>query len=60
MGARKVHSLVDKLYKRKNVELAWEKVRQNKILHDLNSEESEKLLSKTREIIEWAVRNIST
>ena len=25
-GARKVHSLVDKVYKRKNLELAWEKV----------------------------------
>ena len=28
--ARKVHSLVDKVYKRKNLELAWEKVRRNK------------------------------
>lgn len=29
-GARKVHSLVDKVYKRKNLELAWERVRQNR------------------------------
>lgn len=29
-GARKVHSLVDKVYKRKNLELAWEKVKANK------------------------------
>lgn len=29
-GARKVHSLVDKVYKRKNLELAWERVRRNK------------------------------
>jgi len=29
-GERKVHSLVDKVYKRKNLELAWEKVRQNR------------------------------
>lgn len=29
-GTRKVHSLVDKVYKRKNLELAWEKVRSNK------------------------------
>lgn len=28
-GAVKVHSLVDKIYKRKNLELAWEKVRRN-------------------------------
>jgi hypothetical protein len=25
-GARKVHSLIDKVYKRKNLEIAWERV----------------------------------
>jgi RNA-directed DNA polymerase len=29
-GARKVHSLVDKVYQRKNVEMAWEKVKANR------------------------------
>jgi RNA-directed DNA polymerase len=29
-GERKVHSLVDKIYKRKNLEVAWEKVRRNR------------------------------
>ena len=29
-GAGKVHSLVDKVYKMKNLELAWKKVRQNR------------------------------
>jgi RNA-directed DNA polymerase len=29
-GAKKVHSLVDKVYKKKNLELAWQKVRQNR------------------------------
>ncbi len=29
-GAKKVHSLVDKVYKMKNLELAWQKVRQNR------------------------------
>jgi RNA-directed DNA polymerase len=29
-GARKVHSLVDKVYVRKNLALAWEKVRKNR------------------------------
>jgi len=29
-GARKVHSLVDKVYKRKNLEIAWEKVKANR------------------------------
>jgi len=29
-GTRKVHSLVDKVYKRKNLELAWERLKSNK------------------------------
>jgi RNA-directed DNA polymerase len=29
-GARKVHSLVDKVYQRKNLEMAWEKVKVNR------------------------------
>ncbi|PFX11095.1 putative uncharacterized protein YkfC, partial [Stylophora pistillata] len=29
-GERKVHSLVDKIYKEKNLEIAWDKVRRNK------------------------------
>ena len=29
-GAKKVHSLVDKVYKRKNLEIAWEKVNANR------------------------------
>ncbi|MHC1725086.1 MAG: hypothetical protein AB9866_03545 [Syntrophobacteraceae bacterium] len=29
-GAKKVDSLVHKVYRRKNLELAWEKVRRNK------------------------------
>jgi retron-type reverse transcriptase len=29
-GAKKVHSLIDKVYKRKNQEIAWEKVRENR------------------------------
>lgn len=28
--ARKVHSLIDKVYKRKNLEMAWERVRANR------------------------------
>ena len=30
LGAKKVHSLIDKVYKRKNLEMAWEKVRANR------------------------------
>ena len=29
-GAKKVHSLIDKVYKRKNLEVAWEKVKANR------------------------------
>ena len=29
-GTKKVHSLIDKVYKRKNLEIAWEKVKANK------------------------------
>src|SRR3984957_1319095 len=29
-GSRKVHSLIDKAYKRKNLEIAWEKVKANR------------------------------
>ncbi|MGH9447330.1 MAG: reverse transcriptase domain-containing protein [Terriglobia bacterium] len=29
-GAKKVHSLIDKLYKRKNLEIAWERVQANR------------------------------
>jgi hypothetical protein len=29
-GARKVHSLIDKVYQRKNLEMAWERVRANR------------------------------
>ena len=29
-GEKKIHSLVDKVYKLKNLELAWEKVRRNR------------------------------
>ena len=29
-GVKKVHSLIDKVYKRKNLEMAWEKVKENR------------------------------
>src|SRR6266853_1083552 len=29
-GAKKVHSLIDKVYKRKNLEMVWEKVKENR------------------------------
>ena len=29
-GSKKVHSLIDKVYQRKNLEIAWEKVKENR------------------------------
>ena len=29
-GAKKVHSLIDKVYKRKNLEMAWDRVEANR------------------------------
>jgi RNA-directed DNA polymerase len=29
-GARKIHSLIDKVYRRKNLEMAWETVKANR------------------------------
>lgn len=29
-GAKKVHSLIDKVYQRKNLEMAWDRVRANR------------------------------
>jgi len=41
MGARKVHSLIDKVYKRKNLEVAWERVRANHGAGGIDSESIE-------------------
>src|SRR5215468_8417050 len=30
MGTKKVHSLIDKVYKRKNLQMAWEQVKANR------------------------------
>jgi len=41
-GAGKVHSLVDKVYKMKNLELAWKKVRQNRGAGGIDGQSIEK------------------
>lgn len=53
-GEKKVHSLVDKVYKMKNLELAWEKVKRNRGSGGIDGqsidefeEEQEKYLEKT-------------
>ena len=41
MGARKVHSLIDKVYRQKNLEIAWERVRANHGAGGIDSESIE-------------------
>jgi RNA-directed DNA polymerase len=38
-GERKVHSLVDKIYQRKNLEVAWEKVKRNRGVGGIDGED---------------------
>lgn len=40
-GERKVHSLVDKIYQRKNLEVAWEKVKRNRGAGGIDGEDLE-------------------
>ena len=58
-GAKKVHSLVDKVYKRKNLELAWEKVRQNQGAGGVDGqsiEEFEKVLGEQLDRLHWELK----
>ena len=58
-GAKKVHSLVDKVYKRKNLELAWEKVRQNQGAGGVDGqsiEEFEKGLGEQLDRLHWELK----
>ena len=48
-GAKKVHSLVDKVYKRKNLELAWQKVRENRGAGGIDGESIEAFEAKLTE-----------
>ena len=48
-GAKKVHSLIDKVYKRKNLEMAWEKVKANKGAGGIDGESIEAFGSRLQE-----------
>ena len=61
-GARKVHSLVDKVYKRKNLEMAWEKVRRNRGkggVDDQSIEEFEEVLDEQLDRLHKELENDS-
>ena len=51
-GAGKVHSLVDKVYKMKNLELAWQKVRQNRGVGGIDGQSIEEFEEKLVENLE--------
>ena len=51
-GERKVHSLVDKVYQRKNLELAWRKVRQNAGLAGVDGQNMEAFEARLEEHLE--------
>src|ERR1035441_9804452 len=51
-GARKVHSLVDKVYQRKNLEMAWEKVKANRGSGGVDGAKSGGVRSATRFAVE--------
>lgn len=62
-GAKKVHSLIDKVYQRKNLEMAWEKVRTNKgaggvdgqSVADFELQRDEQLDRLHRELRRWSL-----
>src|SRR5208282_4265372 len=63
-GAKKVHSLIDKVYKRKNLEMAWERVRANRgsggvdgqSLTDFAEQSEQQLGRLHRELLEGSYR----
>lgn len=48
-GARKAHSLIDKVYKRKNLEMAWEKVKANQGAGGVDGESIEAFGARSQE-----------
>jgi retron-type reverse transcriptase len=59
-GAKKVHSLVDKVYKRKNLELAWMRVKQNGGAGGIDGQslsDFEAVLSEQRDRLEQELRS---
>ena len=42
-GARKVHSLIDKVHKRKNLEMAWEKVKRTEEVEESMGDATERI-----------------
>ncbi len=52
IGEKKVHSLIDKIYKLKNLELAWEKVKRNKGAAGIDGQSIDEFESNRKENLE--------
>ena len=57
-GATKVHSLVDKVYKRRNLEIAWEKVRSNKGVGGIDGQSVEEFKAEVDEHLDRLHREL--
>ena len=53
-SARKVHSLVDKVYKRKNLGMAWEKVKANRGRGGVDGQTLEAFEAQLEQQLEWS------
>ena len=53
-SARKVHSLVDKVYKRKNLGMAWEKVKANRGSGGVDGQTLEAFEAQLEQQLEWS------
>ena len=57
-SARKVHSLVDKVYKRKNLGMAWEKVKANRGSGGVDGQTLEAFEAQLEQQLEWSQREL--
>jgi RNA-directed DNA polymerase len=59
-GARKAHSLIDKVYTRKNLEMAWEKVKANKGAGGIDGESIESFEARLQERLSQLHEDLKT
>ena len=57
-GAKKVHSLIDKVYKRKNQEMAWEKVKENRGSGGIDGQNLETFEAQLALHLDWLHREL--
>jgi RNA-directed DNA polymerase len=57
-GAKKVHSLIDKVYKRKNLQAAWEKVKANGGAGGIDGQPLEKFEAQLEQRLNWLYQEL--